>query len=187
MIVTPAMLQGASEGKNLGDCTPAGIERSEREGQAALVASTDMPKTMNPDRAAFEKLGFVFGEDVDELFIKATLPDGWTREATDHAMWSYILDQCGRRRIGVFYKAAFYDRRANARAERRYHTEALDIDKPEGAHGVRDCATGEIIWRGESYKQNDWETYRAQEAAAMAWLDKNYPLHLDPTAYWDAA
>ena len=93
--------------------TPGGIEAQEKAGQLALVASTDMPKEL--DRAAFEALGFTFGEPVDELFVTATLPPGWKRQATDHSMWSKIVDEQGRERVAIFYKAAFYDRRAHAR------------------------------------------------------------------------
>ena len=42
------------------------------------------------------------------------MPQGWTRRATDHDMHSEILDEAGKIRISVFYKAAFYDRRAHA-------------------------------------------------------------------------
>ena len=32
-------------------------------------------------------------------------------------MWSYLTDQHGRQRVAIFYKAAFYDRRAFMRLE----------------------------------------------------------------------
>ncbi|MCX4912837.1 hypothetical protein [Streptomyces sp. NBC_00687] len=90
------------------------IEAQERAGQAQLVHSDRLPTRIQGDRAEFEALGFTFGEpDVsDPLFTPATLPDGWKRERSDHAMWSYITDPQGRRRVSIFYKAAFYDRDA---------------------------------------------------------------------------
>lgn len=99
--MTPAALAAAAEGdlrNALVAATPGGIEASEKAGQQALVASTDMPKQL--DRAAFEKVGFTFGADVDELFIKATLPPGWKRGATDLATagpngWRKRLDLTG--------------------------------------------------------------------------------------------
>jgi hypothetical protein len=62
-------------------------------------------------------LGFTFGDpDPDDpLFMPATLPEGWKREPADHDMWSYVVDDLGRQRAAVFYKAAFYDRKAYAR------------------------------------------------------------------------
>jgi hypothetical protein len=32
---------------------------------------------------------------------------------SDHAMWSYLVDELGRERVSIFYKAAFYDRSAH--------------------------------------------------------------------------
>ncbi|MGW6461454.1 hypothetical protein ACWF94_36930 [Streptomyces sp. NPDC055078] len=91
------------------------IADQERAGQAQLVASDRLPVVRDNQRADFEKLGFTFGDPdpQDPLFAPATLPEGWTREASDHPMWSYLVDQLGRRRVGVCYKAAFYDRQAD--------------------------------------------------------------------------
>ncbi len=90
------------------------IERQERAGQRQLITSDRLPSQIMGDRAEFEALGFVFGDpDPDDpLFMPATLPPGWKREGSDHAMWSYLADQHGQRRVAIFYKAAFYDRRA---------------------------------------------------------------------------
>lgn len=92
------------------------IEEQERNGQAEIVHSDVLPTKMG-DRAAYEAVGFTFGDPVegDDLFVHATLPAGWRREGTDHAMHSSIIDHLGRKRVGVFYKAAFYDRRADMR------------------------------------------------------------------------
>ncbi|MDG9703764.1 hypothetical protein [Streptomyces sp. DH37] len=92
------------------------IEEQERRGQAELLHSDRMPTNLKPTKEAFEEVGFTFGEpDVgDPLFAPATLPDGWTRQGSDHDMWTYIVDELGRRRVSVFYKAAFYDRSAHA-------------------------------------------------------------------------
>lgn len=89
------------------------ITDMESAGQRQLVASEMMPRD-NRDRAAMETLGFVFGEVADDLFEKVTLPEGWSRQGSDHAMWSYIVDERGVERVGIFYKAAYYDRSAHA-------------------------------------------------------------------------
>lgn len=93
-----------------------GIEAQEAQGQRELVASTVLPfPTWGHSDADFEALGFTFGDKVpgDDLFRQATLPEGWTRQSTDHAMHSDVLDERGIARVGVFYKAAFYGRRAD--------------------------------------------------------------------------
>ena len=96
---------------------PAGIEAQEAQGQCEMVASTVLPSEVNfrESDADYEALGFTFGEvvDGDPLFRQATLPEGWARKGSDHAMWSYVVDERGIERVGVFYKAAFYDRKAS--------------------------------------------------------------------------
>jgi hypothetical protein len=94
---------------------PGGIEAQERSGQAQLVQSTQLPAKLMGNQADFEALGFVFGDPVpgDELFREMTLPSGWSKRATDHGMHSEVIDERGLRRVSVFYKAAFYDRRAD--------------------------------------------------------------------------
>lgn len=91
------------------------IEAQERAGQAQVVHSDRLPTDLHSPREEFEAVGFTFGEpdSHDPMFAPATLPDGWKREGSDHAMWSYIVDQLGRRRASIFYKAAFYDRSAH--------------------------------------------------------------------------
>lgn len=94
------------------------IEDMEKSGQQQLVNSALLP-TKGSDDPEFLRLGFTFGEPVadDPMFRPATLPAGWRKAGTDHDMHSDILDTLGRRRVGVFYKAAFYDRRADMRLE----------------------------------------------------------------------
>lgn len=97
----------------------AGIEFDEAQGQQELVHSELLPVDGSNDGDVLA-LGIVFGDPVpgDPLFRKATLPAGWKKRATDHSMWSEIVDEIGKVRAVVFYKAAFYDRSAFIRAER---------------------------------------------------------------------
>ena len=100
---------------------PGAIEEMEREGKAQLMNSDRLPVKFNvfhqsqaEAQAEFEALGFTFGDpdEGDPMFRPATLPEGWQRKGGDHAMWSYIVDELGRERVSIFYKAAFYDRDA---------------------------------------------------------------------------
>lgn len=91
------------------------IENQEAAGQCQLIHSDKLPSDVNAKgRAELEGVGFTFGDPdpSDPLFMSAALPAGWVRKATDHAMWSHLLDEFGRRRVSIFYKAAFYDRAA---------------------------------------------------------------------------
>ncbi len=90
------------------------LEGQERTGQHRLVNSDRLPSDHGDD-APWLALGFTFGapDPGDPLFMPATLPEGWKRQATDHSMGSVIVDTLGRERVSIFYKAAFYDRSAN--------------------------------------------------------------------------
>lgn len=91
------------------------IEDMESAGQRQVVNSDRLPTQTHGTDEAFLDLGFSLGDPdpADPMFRPATLPEGWKREGGDHAMWSYIVDERGIRRVAIFYKAAFYDRRAD--------------------------------------------------------------------------
>jgi hypothetical protein len=94
------------------------IENMEARGQQQLVASTKLPvKTgyLENDDGPYLALGFEFGppDPEDPIFREAKLPPGWSKQATEHSMHSVIVDERGEERVGVFFKAAFYDRRAH--------------------------------------------------------------------------
>lgn len=105
------------------------IESMEKRGQTQLVNSDRLPTDTQGSDDAFIAAGFTFGEPEpgDLLFRPATLPAGWRREATDHSMHSNIVDPLGRKRVGIFYKAAYYDRRADMYlvSQHSYLTECL--------------------------------------------------------------
>ena len=94
---------------------PGGIEAQEKLAQEDLVLGQKLPKEgiLNV-RSELEALGFQFGADVDDLFVSCSFPPGWSIKPTDHALWSIVHDEQGHERIQVFYKGAFYDRRAFA-------------------------------------------------------------------------
>ena len=106
----------AKQPRSLLDGMPGAIEAQEAAGQRELVASEVLPVEMTDEtRQALEAAGVVFGDVVegDELFRHAELPAGWSRRPTEHAMWSELVDETGAVRASIFYKAAFYDRRAH--------------------------------------------------------------------------
>lgn len=138
-----------------------GILAMERSGQTELVLSDLLPTGLGFDEsdADYEALGFVFGDvvDGDPLFRKAKLPDGWTREGSDHAMWSYLLDADGYRRVAIFYKAAFYDRRAEMSIEAQPRT-AAQTD----AYEVVEQAIGGLPRSKDDYAQPFWRSDRGR-------------------------
>jgi hypothetical protein len=105
------------------------IEEQESAGQAQLVASAVLPKDGS---SAYEALGIRVGDPVDDLFVNVTLPAGWKRQGSDHAMWSYVLDERGVQRVAVFYKAAFYDRKAHGSVVRPGRAAVTDVIYGDG-------------------------------------------------------
>lgn len=111
--IDPAILlmEGLAAAERTGDSSNA-IYAQEARGQAEFVGESGrtLPADGISDCPWAKVLGPVEG---DPLFVRVELPPGWTVKATDHSMWSDVLDDKGRRRAGAFYKAASYDRCAS--------------------------------------------------------------------------
>jgi hypothetical protein len=131
------------------------IEEMESAGQSQLIHSTSLPaEILHSTREEFEALGFVFG-DQDDLFMQATLPEGWRKEGSDHAMWSHVVDERGLKRVNVFYKAAFYDRKA--------HMSLANVGRSLAA---------DFLYGDEPVSPIPWHLLTDSEtAAAVAWFD----------------
>lgn len=171
-----------------------GIEAQEARGQRQLVESTSFPTKGRQD-AELIAMGFELGEPYsdDLMFRDAKLPAGWKKKASDHSMWSYIVDDQGRRRVAIFYKAAFYDRNARYHLEQRFvisknYELPRSAEKEEIQHQVKDA--GKAIYQTAtiSHEGNDWKERKAieekQKAECEAWLDENYPGHGDLVGDW---
>jgi hypothetical protein len=169
------------------------IYDQEADGQRSLVNSDTLPSEMSSEaRQVLEQAGVVFGELVegDPLFIYVTLPPGWTKQGTSHSMHSNLLDDKGRVRANMFYKAAFYDRRADLNLTRRYNT-GRDYDR-EDVIIMFVTDSGERIFTGQEYSfsgEKYGDDYRAQEQVASteinAWLMEHFPDWKSTAAYWD--
>lgn len=157
--------------------------------QAKAANSTTLPKPGDVE-AAWVKLGVEFGDSVDDLFVSATLPDGWTKQPTDHPMHTAIIDADGNRRGSYFYKGAFWDRDAFLSApvcrfslERGWGADERNdgLGKPTFTLNAVDARTNEILMVFTADKPADLEV----QARAAAWLDETRPEWRDPGAYWD--
>lgn len=178
------------------------IESQEAQGQQSFVNSTTLPTKIMTDKGKeiLESFGVVFGDTVegDPMFQHVTLPDGWTRAGTSHSMHSDVLDSKGRKRIGVFYKAAFYDRSAHMSLSRRYSTHQDYKRRDEEKIYVAIVADGYVAEKPHDTKiiyttdpipcpetGDDWDAYDKTNKDAKEWLDEHYPDWNDPAAYWD--
>jgi len=149
------------------------------------LAQTKQSSTKNEcsekDTEILQKAGVKFGSAVpgDPLFQYATLPTGWKKVGTDHAMWSNLLDDKGRIRALIFYKAAFYDRAAHMQACCFYR---VDCDKdykknPNMRHVIGADSDTPIVTFNE-------QEYGESRRNACTWLDLNRPGWTDPAKYW---
>lgn len=172
------------------------IADMESQGQRELVNQTTQLPKQGSDDPAWEKMGVMFGDVVpnDPIFRKVELPAGWKLRPTDHAMWNDLLDDQGRVRGKMFYKAAFYDRSANIRAETRYGMDREykvkdDYDSPR-REVAKDFATGKVLFASDFLEQPTRyteESAAAEDAArkkVLDWLDTNRPDWKNAAAYW---
>lgn len=126
--------------------TSGAIEHQEAQGQGELVRSQAIPYrgSNGESRPVLESWGFKFGEhDGKDLFIQVQLPEGWKKVASDHSMWSHLVDDKGRERGSIFYKAAFYDRDAFMNLSRRFSVQKNYDGGAANSVEVKDC--GKVI------------------------------------------
>lgn len=174
--------------------TPGGIAAQERAGQAALVANgarlpIDMGRRMTREMLV-QAWGIEFHENVDDLFVRVTLPAGWKVVATTHSMWSRLNDAEGHERAGIFYKAAFYERNAHISFNHRYAIESVH----ESENGeldslvqeiVRDRKTRAVLFDTEKCEVGANQSRNAAVDACRAHLTERFPDWQNPLAYWN--
>lgn len=164
------------------------IEHQESVGQRDLCHSDSLPSDMREGcREALESIGAKFGDidPSDPIFIPCTLPLGWTKKGTDHAMWSHLLDDKGRKRGSIFYKAAFYDRSAHMNMECRYRIRQDYENQEACVYGVFDGETLIHACEPVQYGDKRWESSDSARNVAKSWLDEKFPDWTSPVAYWD--
>ena len=199
-MVSPAALQAFLNG-DLGSfvsaASPGGIEAQEKAGQTSFVNSTTLPKEMlGCTQEQLEKMGIKFGDDVDDIFVTAYLPDGWKKQATDHSMWSDLLDDKGRVRASIFYKAAFYDRSAHISLNRYYYIDdyiwcdanGADVADREKQTHMKTAIMNydkEVIHIVGVREKCDYDEQDNHVRTACEWIETNYPDWHNPLAYWD--
>lgn len=172
----------------IGMGTSRAIEHQEETGQRELVNDEVLPTKLNGQKPLLEKLGFQFlGEVKDDLlFQHVEMPAGWRKRATDHSMWSELVDAQGRKRGMIFYKAAFYDRDAFMHLVCRYSVRRDYDIKDSAVHRIMD---GETVIQTmpalEIDPERKWEAGDKSSAAAYTWLAANYPDFKDPLAYFE--
>lgn len=172
------------------------ILHQESMGQQSLVGSDTLPTDIGRHsdydaKAILEAAGvkFLGVVDGDDMFQYVELPEGWKKVPTDHSMWSKLVDDKGRERAGIFYKAAFYDRSAHMSLSCRFGV-SFDYDRfDKESIGVATVTDGgKVVHTTDPIPANGKECYDVSNKAnkaAVEWLDKNHPDWRNPGAYWD--
>lgn len=101
------------------------IVKQEMLGQKQALDPAVLPKASSEDWQILKRWGFQKLKDIDDLFCECIFPPGWKKETTSHRMWTDILDERGLARASYFYKAVYYDRRANISINKRFISKNL--------------------------------------------------------------
>ena len=177
------------------------ILMQEAAGQATFVNSTTLPKEgltepgIMATRKPFVPEGLIVKDEHDDLFVNVELPAGWVKKANPgHSMWSSLLDEQGRCRAGIFYKAAFYDRNAHISWDSRYNVRTRYLDDrgdqvqvivTDAVVGVdTEAGEGTVLWESAIITGLDEE--RVAHKTAEAWLTERRPDGRNPARYWAA-
>jgi hypothetical protein len=174
--------------------TPTGVYASERRAQAQVVESDVIPAEIQSPYVdgqlkvgygvdILRAWGFTLGKPVDgdPLFIHVTLPPGWKKKGSSHAMWSSIVDEQGRERCSIFFKGAFYDRSAHLSISPRYQVSTENENpsdhKKSRVRGI--VKEGEtVLFTGEWHKPDSvkyWEAGDTARTEAATWFKANRP------------
>lgn len=190
------LLDGMDAQRRTGDASNMILEQ-EATGQLELVNSevlpTDMGHSEHDTKVILEAAGVKFLGVVegDDMFQRVELPDGWKKVATSHSMHSNLVDDKGRKRAGIFYKAAFYDRSAHMHLTTRFSTRRdYDRQDAEGVAVAYVMDGDEVVHTTDPIKLPDekreqYGVARQADEAAAKWLNDNYPDWRNPAAYWD--
>lgn len=149
-------------------------------------------------KAQYERMGIKIIGCADDMFYNVVLPDGWEIKATEHTMWNEVLDDKGRKRMTIFYKAAFYDRDAFANLQTRFQLDVTHVADPNSDYDV---------WKASdiqgTVKDGDKIIYQTARVPACsdytkeskmkdvlwedlyAFMNENWPQYKDVHAYWN--
>lgn len=185
-----ASVQGAGESSR--------VEEMEEQGQKELVKSSLLPIKVNfprrlmniAEQYALMGIKVIGKSQEDDLFFDVVLPDGWEKEATEHSMWSVLLDDKGRERASIFYKAASYDRDSFVNFVTRYSWRGNYEEQGNVSYIVEDNASGEVIFETEKISKDikNPDFFKLEDGLqkkCKQFLKTNFPEHEDINAYWN--
>jgi hypothetical protein len=164
--------------------------------QRLLVSSDLVPMQIGGAQLwELEQMGFVFGAQTHRLFMHAQFPEGWKKVATDHPLHTDVVDEMGRRRAGIFYRADLCNQRADMTMFARYQIDAFARATDGVGYDVAVTDCGSTVERFGTWsdgakagsREQTQSAQRAREklaAQARAWLHKKRPKWHNPLLYW---
>lgn len=179
-----------------GGSVAALVDAQRGRGQEQFANSDTLPVQMLGEntRAMLEAAGVRFLGPVegDKLFQYVELPSGWRKSATAGSLYTDLLDDKGRKRASIFYKAEFCDRVAHIRASPRFRI-TLDFERER-----RDNMAIGVVFDGEEVifateptrlpSEHNTQFFEIGDNAKRLtkdWLAERYPDWENPAAYWD--
>ena len=166
--------------------SPGGIERQEAAGQRELLERNILPREIKGGTCEqLAQFGLKFGEDVDDLFVECELPSGWTKKAGAWDTHNDLLDEKGRIRAFLFFKAAFYDRQAYMSLRCRFKVDLYGKAQDDDHRFAAVTDSGNVILALGEWRRSDRATSDAYLEQGRAWLAQHYPRWESPLAYWD--
>lgn len=155
---------------------------------------------MEYTKECYDRLGITVLSESGNAMYSVQLPDGWTIESTDHPMWNNLLDDKGRNRAKVFYKACcgIMDE-ADITFNTRYYI-FVDTVSQEGDWRqkmesgyigyIKDRDNDSVIYQTDKFEGttevlNDSDIRRDVRKVLEKYMEKNYPEYEDIFAYWN--
>ena len=166
--------------------TPGGIEQQESAGQRELLERNILPRLIRGGtREQLAQFGLRFGKDIDDLFVECVLPLGWTKKAGEWDTHNDLLDEKGRVRAFIFFKAAFYDRQAHMSLRGRFKVDLYQAGRDDAHRIAAVTDSGKVLLVLGEWRRSDPEASDAYLEQGRAWLAQRYPNWESPLAYWD--
>jgi len=229
--LTPAAVVALAEGdmeNAIAAMVPGGIERQEAEGREWLIENSMLPVGMGvlgcssavSSFAAIARVydalcswGLEFGGLEGDIFVPVKLPGGWALKASEQSQYlAFLLDDQKAVRAQIFFKAAFYDRRAELTVLPRFRIFEERIPGELGENRLKhrqvviDSAGIVPYGREDEYFLppvgdrvflSDWSDCHKGDYLDLVgqqqtlhqqcedWLRDNYPKYQDSLAYWE--
>jgi hypothetical protein len=168
---------------------------------ALFLDLNTLPRSITAvERGRLERMGILFGKNVDDLFVAVTLPAGWGKalEEPPRAAFlqgCFLVDEKARRRAELTYEnSSRAGRRASMRLLTRYAVDYVYFDDrgsrvakfTSNRHSLAVLDAETIVHSTPIRPLKEQTRLGYKDAEKLhAWIAERFPRWQDPTAYWD--